>query len=224
MTAHTAALALFLAAAPPALHQWVTDDAQALTPATRQRLEARLAEYEQQSGHQVVVYIARTTGGEPIEDFAVRSFKQWKIGRPEVDDGVALFVFTQDRTARIEVGYGLENVLTDTVSSRILRTRLIPQMQAGNIDGAVSTTVDAMLHKLGPGEPPPSQVHKVHVAAAVIGVLLFIVLAIWQPRLAWLLLMVLMGRRRGGGGFGGGGRGFGGGGGRSGGAGASGRW
>jgi uncharacterized protein len=220
MTAHAAALALFFAAAPPeALHRWVTDEAKALSPVTRESLEARLGAYEQQTGHQVVVYVARSTGGEPIEDFAVRSFKQWKIGRPEVDDGVAIFVFTQDHTARIEVGYGVEDMLTDAASSRILRERLIPKMQAGDVDGAVNGTVDAVLHKLGTGEAP-SQVHKARLAAWVIGILLFIVLAIWQPQLAWLLLMILTGRRRGNGGGGG----FAGGGGRSGGAGASGRW
>jgi uncharacterized protein len=222
MTARALGLVLFALAAPPAPTRWVTDDAQAMAPAARVALDQRLREYEQTTGHQVVVYIARSTGGEPIEDWAARTFAEWKVGRTGLDDGVALFVFTDDHTARIEVGYGLEDVLTDVASSRILRRELIPKMQAHDVDGAVTGTAEAIVAALGGAGGAPAPIPHLRVAAIVVAVVLFIALAIWQPQLAWLLLMLLTGRRRNGGGGGGGG--FSGGGGRSGGAGASGRW
>ncbi len=215
---------LFVVAAP---QRWVTDDAGVLTAEVRQRLDARLESYERASGHQLLVYVGRSTGGEPIEEWAARTFKDWRIGRKGLDDGAALFVFVDDRAARIEVGYGLEGVLTDAKSSRILRERLIPKMAAGDPNGAVAGAVDAMLAALGGGggeAPPfeiPEELKRFQWIAIAVGVLAFIALAIWKPRLALFLLMMFTGRGgrregRGGGFFGKGGR--------SGGAGATGRW
>ncbi len=222
-------LALVLALAAPT--RWVTDEAGVLSATQRMQLDARLEAYERSSGHQVIVYVARTTGGEPIEDWASRTFQAWKIGRQGLDDGAALFVFVGDRSARIEVGYGLEGVLTDAASSRILRERLIPKMQAGDAPNAISGAVDGMLSVIGGAATEPAQAPALPqvppavrwIAMAVVA-LLFIALAIWKPRLAFFLLMMFTGRRRGGGGGGLGGGGFSGGGGRSGGGGASGHW
>lgn len=215
------ALALFVSVAPPT--RWVTDESGAMSPKARAAVDQRLEAYERNTGHQIVVFIAPSTGGEPIEDWSARTFREWRIGRAGLDDGVAVFVFTKDRAARIEVGYGLEDVLPDALSARILRRVLIPQMAAGDVDAAISQTVDALTQTIGgPGQPPPAQVRPVKIAFVVVAVILFIALAIWQPQLAWLLLMTLLGRRNNG--RGGGGGGFSGGGGRSGGAGASGRW
>ncbi len=219
-----APLALVLAlAAPPA--RWVTDEAHALSATQRAAIDARLELFEKTTGHQVLVYLDQTTGTVPLEDFAVRTFKEWRVGRAGLDDGAVLFVFLRDRAARIEVGYGLEATLTDVESSRILREVLSPGMASGDVDGAVAKAVDAIIAALGnvPGPssapafpaPPPLPGWAVAVAVA-----LFILLAIWKPRLAWFLLMMMTGRRRGRSGGGG----FHGGGGRSGGAGASGRW
>jgi uncharacterized protein len=229
------ALALTLLAAAPT--HWVTDEAGALSTATRERLDARLQAYEQATGHQVVVYVGRTTAGVPVEDWAARTFQEWKLGRAGHDDGVALFVFTDDRTARIEVGYGLEPTLTDAHSARILRDVLGPQMAAGDADAAVSGAVDAMLRTLGgearaPGSAPSAGPIELPWFVPLGAIVLFLLLAAVNPRLAFWLLLLFTGRHRGhggrwgGGGFGGGGGGggFGGGGGRSGGGGATGHW
>ena len=92
---------------PEAPTQWVTDTANFLSPEAVQTLNARLRQFEERTGHQVIVYIAPTTGGVPIEDWAVRAFQKWKVGRKGLDDGLALFIMPQDRKLRIEVGYGL---------------------------------------------------------------------------------------------------------------------
>ena len=90
---------------PPSPTQWVTDTANFLSPEAVRSLDARLAAYAQATGHQLIVYIAPTTGDAPIEDWAVRAFAKWKVGRKGLDDGLALFIMPQDHKMRIEVGY-----------------------------------------------------------------------------------------------------------------------
>lgn len=216
---------------PAAPTRWVTDEAGLLSAQARAALDARLEAYQKGSGHQVLVWVGRTTGGEPIEDFAVRAFGAWKVGNKGLDDGLALFVMAQDRAVRIEVGYGLEQTVPDAVCSRILRDEVLPRLRAGQPDQAVTAGIDSLLAALGGTQaqatgatqaPGPSPAQWVVTGLAVLA---FGILFITNPRLALSLLFLLgTGRRRGGlGGFSGGG-GFRGGGGRSGGGGASGSW
>jgi uncharacterized protein len=219
---------LFLAAqAPP--RRWVTDGPGLLSPAVRDRLDRRLEAYEHGTGHQVLVWIGDSTGGEPIEDWTVRAFKAWQVGRKGLDDGLALFVFSRDRTLRIEVGYGLEGRMPDLVASRIIRETIVPRLKAGDPDGALSAGVDRILKVLGgdagaaaPQAPargqPLGPLAWIVIALLGLGLL---GLAVTHPGLAvWMLFSLLSGGRGGGGGGGG----FSGGGGRSGGGGASGDW
>src|SRR5262245_26153195 len=93
---------------PPAPARWVTDTVGFMSADAVRSLDSQLESYERSSGHQLLVYIDKTTGGVPIEDWAVKAFQAWKIGRKGLDDGLALFIMTDDRRLRIEVGYGLE--------------------------------------------------------------------------------------------------------------------
>ena len=92
-------------------------------------LDARLAAYEQGTGHQLIVYIGATTGDAPIEDWAVRALQKWKVGRKGLDDGLVLFIMSQDHKLRIEVGYGLEAVVPDAVASRVINEVMAPRIQ-----------------------------------------------------------------------------------------------
>lgn len=234
-----------LARAPairPAPTLFVTDDAGVLSAATESALEAQLEGYQRQSGHQVVVYVGVTTGDVPIEDWAVRAFERWGIGRKGKDDGVLLAVFREDRHARIEVGYGLEDKLTDLQSNRILQEQVLPRLTAGDPNGAITAGVQAILAAIEGRAPPapavapptgtqiaPQPVELTPLQTAILWILGLLVLAflVTHPRVAlWLLWTIATssGRSSGGGGFGGGGGGFSGGGGRSGGGGASGSW
>jgi uncharacterized protein len=134
---------------PPAPTTWVTDTAALLSPATRDALEQRLSAYNAATGHQVIVWIGTTTGDAPLEDWTIRAFTKWKVGRKKLDDGLALFMFTQDRKVRIEVGYGLEGVVTDAIASQIIRNEIVPRMRAGDADGAVTAGVNALLGTIG---------------------------------------------------------------------------
>ncbi|OGD08892.1 MAG: hypothetical protein A2Y86_02600 [Candidatus Aminicenantes bacterium RBG_13_62_12] len=233
---------------PPSPGRWVTDTAGFLSPGTIQTLDARLEAYAQQTGHQVIVYIGKSTEGYSIEEFAVKAFQAWAVGRKGLDDGVALFIMAEDRAVRIEVGYGLESVIPDITAGRIINDIMIPKVRAGDADGAVSDAVSAILGTISgeaaPGTPKPGK-NTGQAILIIFGIIVFLIIFLTNPSLAlWLLINILSGggrrsggggfsgsggRSRGGGGFGGwgrggGGGGFSGGGGRSGGGGASGHW
>jgi uncharacterized protein len=88
--------------APP--QRWLTDTVHFLSAGTAAELDSRLEGYERSSGHQLLVYIGDTTGGVPIEDWAVKAFESWKVGRKGLDDGLVIFIMATDKHMRIEVG------------------------------------------------------------------------------------------------------------------------
>jgi uncharacterized protein len=221
---------------PRSPDRWVTDEAGFLSPGTVASLDSRLEAYEQETGHQVLVYIGRTTGGVSIEEWAVRAFEAWKVGRKGLDDGLVLFIMAEDHTIRIEVGYGLEDRVPDARAFRVINEILLPGIRSGQRDAAVSEAVGSLLSLIsgrddGAGGPPETQARRPHGRSAL-GTLLvaaafifFFILLITNPSLAlWLLFSIFSGGRGGGRGGWGGGGGFSGGGGRSGGGGASGSW
>jgi uncharacterized protein len=199
-------------------------------------LDSQLEAYERSSGHQLLVYIGKTTGGVPIEDWAVRAFQAWKVGRKGLDDGLVLFIMADDRRQRIEVGYGLEGQVPDAMASGIINEVIVPRVQAGDRDGAVANGMNAVARVLGDGGlSGSSRAQRAErgngrrpltfgqlVVFGIIGIL-FLVLLATNPGLAiYLVASILSGNRDGS--YRGGGGGFGGGGGRSGGGGASGSW
>jgi len=208
-----------------------------MSPGARSSLDSRLAAYGQSTGHQLIVYIGQTTGDAPIDDWAVRAFERWKVGRKGIDDGLVLFIMAADRKLRIEVGYGLEAQVPDAIASRVINDVIVPRIQAGDRDGAVTSGMDAVMMVVGGGALPAAQGRRERqpmplaqfIFLAIIGVIA-LVMFVTNPSLAMLLLFNIFsggGRRDrddwgGGGGWGGGG--FSGGGGRSGGGGASGSW
>jgi uncharacterized protein len=220
---------------PPAPTRWVTDTANFMSPEAVRSLDSQLEGYERSTGHQLIVWIGTTTGDAPIEDWAVRAFQSWKVGRKGLDDGIALFIMSADRKLRIEVGYGLEGQVPDAIAFRIINDVIVPRIQAGDRDGAVLAGTDALTRIIG-GEAlalPPQQSARGSrpltlgqlIVYGIIGLLLLLFF-ITNPTLAvYILACVLSGGiGRGGDGWGGGGGSFGGGGGRSGGGGASGSW
>src|SRR5215472_14804995 len=215
---------------PPPPTRWVTDQVGFLSEPARERLDATLADYEQATGHQLLVWIGKTTQPAPTEDWTVRAFKAWRVGRKGIDDGLILFIFSEDRKIRIEVGYGLEPIVTDVQASRIIREVIAPRIQAGDRDGAVEAGVSALTQLIGgPGasdrtvrdrRPLPLS----PLQAVLLGLVALVVLGllITHPTFAAMLLFNIFSGGRGGGGGGGNGGGGGGGGGFSGGGGSSG--
>lgn len=220
---------------PPSPNQWITDTVGFLSPETISLVNSQLETYEQTTGHQILVYIGKTTGGYPIEEFAVKAFAAWKVGRKNIDDGLVLFIMTGgkegNRDVRIEVGYGLEGVVTDVKASQVIHDIFIPLAKSKDYDNAVRQSVDKLLDIIS-GKTPPSEKEShlpsaglgtqsvFQIAIVGIGIIFFLILFITNPGLAVLLLLNIASGSRGGGDGGG----YSGGGGRSGGGGASGNW
>jgi uncharacterized protein len=141
--------------AVPPLKGRVTDLTGTLKSEQAASLEQLLRSFEARKGSQIAVLIVPTTAPETIEQYALRVAEQWKIGRKKVDDGAILVVAKDDRTLRIEVGYGLEGALNDATANRIIREVIVPRFREGDFFGGISAGVDRMIRVID-GEPLPA--------------------------------------------------------------------
>ena len=138
----------------PYLSGRVVDEAAMIPADARQRIEQKLAAFEQRTGNQVAVLTVESLQGDPLEDFSQRTVETWKLGKAGKDNGVLFLVSEQDRQMRIEVGYGLEPELTDAESGRILANVVRPAFRNGDFGGGIEGGVDSVLGALGGAEVP----------------------------------------------------------------------
>ncbi|TGM42987.1 TPM domain-containing protein [Leptospira levettii] len=137
----------------PELTGPVVDPSGYLPIDTKAKLESILLEEEKITSNQVVVYITENLRERTIEKEAVAVFEQWKLGQKEKDNGVLLLLAPNDRKVRIEVGYGLESILTDLIAKRIIDEIIIPNMKSGNPSMAMISGVTAILEQLRTQSP-----------------------------------------------------------------------
>jgi uncharacterized protein len=154
-------LPLALQAAPqfPALSGRVVDEAGLLSPQAVQSLTRLLAGHEQAAGNQVVVVTVKSLQGYPIEDYGYQLGRHWGIGQKQSNNGVLLIVAPKERKVRIEVGYGLEGVLTDALSHQIIQTAILPAFRKGDYQQGIVDGTKAIVAVLGgqyqaPAPPP----------------------------------------------------------------------
>ena len=138
----TAVTAVAEVAVPP-LTGRVVDLAGVLQPAEQAALTSRLAAFEQEKGSQIAVLIVPTTQPESIEQFGIRVVDQWKLGRKGVDDGLLILLAMEDRSMRIEVGYGLEGVIPDAIAKRVIAEIMTPYFRQGDFYGGLNAAVAA---------------------------------------------------------------------------------
>ena len=155
-------LSTSLWAAPefPALSGRVVDEAGLLTPAQTQSLTQALAAAEQNTSNQLVVVTLPDLQGYDIADYSYQLGREWGIGSKENDNGVLLIVAPNDRKVRIEVGYGLEGVLTDALSSVIVQQEILPAFRQGQFYGGIQagvTSIQAAIKGEYQGEQQPRQ-------------------------------------------------------------------
>lgn len=143
-----------LVAVPP-LEAPVTDLGATLSADQLAGLNDELRAFEARKGSQVAVLIVPTTKPETIEAYGIRVADQWKLGRKKVDDGAILIVARDDRTLRIEVGYGLEGVLTDAMANRIIDDVIVPRFRQDDFGGGIVAGAESMM-KVIDGEPLPA--------------------------------------------------------------------
>jgi uncharacterized protein len=226
----------------PALTGRVVDNANILSAATKSDLNDKLAALEAKTSRQLVVVTLPSLQGYEISDYGYQLGRAWGIGQAKLNNGVLLIIAPTEHKARIEVGYGLEPILTDALSSVILQSTVLPKFRSGDFNGGVTAGVDALIQQLSlntsdaeakaaAAEQHAGQDNGAGQSGSISGLIifLFIAFAIFRVFGGWgFLPFLFMGGRGGGGfgggGFGGGGGGFGGGGGGFGGGGASGSW
>jgi len=227
-----AAGSVFAAPAIPAARGYVNDYAGLLSPATRQDVERFLADFRRSDSTQIAVLTVSSLEGEDLEGYSIRVAQSWGIGQKGQDNGALLLIAKAERAVRIEVGYGLEDRLTDLLAGRIVDQEIVPRFKSGDFDGGVKAGVKAMVDAVRGAYKGETSTRKSKQRFPVEALL-------WLLFLGPGILRMFVGgsRRHGrrggfyvggggfGGGFGGGGGGFGGfGGGGFGGGGASGRW
>ncbi len=122
----------------------VVDAANLLDPAQEQALSAKLIAQKKASGRSLVVATIPDLQGYDISDYGYRLLRAWGVGNKEKNDGAILIIAPVERKVRIEVGYGLEGVLTDALSSQIVRNAITPRFKAGDMPGGIDAGVDAI--------------------------------------------------------------------------------
>jgi uncharacterized protein len=141
----------------PFLSGRVTDNAEVLNEGTRRSITERLKAHEERTGDQIAVLTVPSLEGENVEEYAVKVFESWKLGKKGKDNGVLIIVAPKDRRMRIEVGYGLEGTLTDLAAGRIIRNVMTPRFKVGDYNGGIDAGVQAVLDLLQKGEAPAGE-------------------------------------------------------------------
>ena len=209
----------------PKLSGRIVDNAALLSVSTKQQLSRQLAAHEKASSNQVVVVTLPNLQGYTIEEYGYQLGRHWGIGQKNKNNGVLLIVAEKERKVRIEVGYGLEGVITDAIAANIIHAVILPRFKQGNFNAGISEGANAIVTALGGKYQFKKSKQQKQGSIPMWVILLIIGFVIIRP--------LTGGRRRGrrygtywgGGGFGGrSGGGFSGGGGSFGGGGASGGW
>src|ERR1700722_2713927 len=224
-----------LAAGPtfPPLTGRVMDNANVIGDATEFDLNNKLAALERKTSRQLVVVALPSLQGFEISDYGYQLRRSGGIGQAKLNNGVLFIIAPNEHKARIEVGYGLEPILTDALSEVILQTAVLPKFRAGDYNGGVEAGVDALIQQLSlnaseaeakaaAAEQQAQQSGSQGGGFPGILIFLFIAFAIFRVFGGWgFLPFLFMGGGRGYGGYGGGGWSGGGGGGGFGGGGGS---
>ncbi|EMY77768.1 PF04536 family protein [Leptospira weilii serovar Ranarum str. ICFT] len=138
----------------PPLRTQITDTTSTLTDKQKSGLTSTLVAFETKKGSQIAVLVVGSTGDWTIEEYAVRVFETWKLGRKGIDDGILLVVAIQDHKTKIEVGYGLEGALPDVVCKRIIEEFMIPRFREGDYFQGISDGLDKLIAKIDGEELP----------------------------------------------------------------------
>lgn len=164
------ALPLLLLIATPAVAQnfpeltgRVVDQANLLSPEQEAELTGKLEALEQASSRQLVVATIASLQDYPIEDYGYQLGRHWGIGQSEANNGVILIVAPNERKARIEVGYGLEPILTDALSHQIIQNQILPRFRDGDYPGGINVGADAIIQQL---QAPTEQAERRALEAA----------------------------------------------------------
>ncbi|TFG44586.1 MAG: YgcG family protein [Bacteroidia bacterium] len=201
----------------PFLTGRVTDNAQIMSLETQKLLSDSLKMHEDRTTNQVVILTIPTLHGESIEDYAYRAFNEWKLGQKDKDNGVLIIVVPDDKRMRIEVGYGLDGILTDLTASRIIQDIMTPKFKNGDYDGGITAGTFAVINILeggyleeaagnddedgsstefglsGMDSPDLKITERILIGAFIFGIIgLFTIIGILTPGFGWFLYIFLI--------------------------------
>ena len=134
--------------AVPELRQQVTDITGTLSTSEQQSLTQQLQDITQKTRAQVAVLIVPSTGDDSIEQYATRVFDNWRLGDAKRNDGILIIVAWSDRTVRIQVGYGLEEKVTDALAGDIIRSNMIPAFKQQKLAKGLELAINALNNQL----------------------------------------------------------------------------
>jgi len=182
----------------PPLTGRVVDQAGLLDPQQEAQIAAQSDALEKATGRQFVVATVQGLQGREIRDYGYQLGREWKIGTKE-NDGVVLLIAPNERKVAIEVGYGLEPVLTDALSTLIINDEILPRFKAGDMPGGIVAGADAIMAQIGlPADQAAARQQQLLAAKKSKGsggsslILLF-----WLVVIAMIVLPMLFGGRRG---------------------------
>ena len=132
----------------PALTGRVVDDAHILSANTTSNLTAKLAALESKTSRQLVIVTLPSLQGYEISDYGYQLGRAWGIGQKKLNNGVLFIVAPKEHATRIEVGYGLEPILTDALSSVIIQTQALPHFRRNDFDGGITAAAHALIQQL----------------------------------------------------------------------------
>ena len=133
----------------------VVDQANLLSPAEEARLAARSEALERRTGDQLVIVTTASLNGRTIEEYGLGLGRAWGIGQRGRDNGVLVIVAPAERKARIEVGYGLETILSDERAGQIIRRDMLPQLRRSRWYPAVEAATGGIIETLVAHEGEP---------------------------------------------------------------------
>ncbi|WP_336294372.1 TPM domain-containing protein [Bartonella sp. CB169] len=129
----------------PPLTGYVNDMAHLLDKETKENLTKKLAALEKKTGDQIVIVTLQSLLGNDIEIYSNSLFRAWKLGQKELNNGVLLVIAPNERSVRIEVGYGLEGELTDAISAVIINNLVLPNFHEGNYQKGIAEAIHAII-------------------------------------------------------------------------------
>lgn len=124
--------------------QRVHDEAHVLTQETIDQLEKKLTVFEDSTSNQIAILIIPSLGGQVLEEYTLRAAEKWKLGTKSKDNGVLFLVAVDDHKMRIEVGQGLQGVLTDALCNRIIRNEVAPAFRRNDYGEGVMAAIIAI--------------------------------------------------------------------------------
>ncbi len=183
----------------PALTGRVVDQANLLSPAKEVELTQRLEALERDTSDQLVVVTVDGLQDRDIADYGYQLGRAWGIGQSAENNGVLLIVAPNERKVRIEVGYGLEPILTDALSALIIHEQILPAFRDGGFERGITQGVDAIEAQLRL-DPEEAQARAAAAEApdaeVPVAIILFLVFAVFMVVMSFVSAVSRAGRRR----------------------------